>query len=332
MDAIVRSLILSETKGKDQILAVPFMKRITFNLTCALLYGLHDDQTKEVLLKDFSEAFKGMWSFPLNLPGTAYRRALNARSRIDKYVLALLRSKRERLLEGSASVKDDVVCCLLALRDEHDELIDEQTIVDNFFSLTIASHDTSAILLSLMVWKLARDPMIYQKVLEEHLGIIRERSEGAQGKLTWSEVHKMKYTWRVAQELMRLIPPAFGNFRKALKSVKYGGYEIPEGWQVLWETSGTHHDKDIFEDPTSFDPSRFENPSKPIPPFAYIPFGAGQRMCIGNEFARVEALTVVHHLVTNFEWSQVYPDEPITRDPMAYPSKGLPIKLKPRKL
>ena len=65
--------------------------------------------------------------------------------------------------------------------------------------------------------------------------------------------------------------------------------------------SGTHMDKDIFEYPEMFDPSRFENPLRHIPPFAYIPFGGGPHLCVGNEFARVEVLVVIHHLVTRFE-------------------------------
>lgn len=88
--------------------------------------------------------------------------------------------------------------------------------------------------------------------------------------------------------------------------------------------------EDIFKNPEEFDPSRFENPTKPIPPFAYIPFGGGLHSCIGNEFARVETLTTIHNLITKYEWSQLNPDETITRQPMPYPSMGLPIKLKPR--
>ncbi|KAK1283619.1 hypothetical protein QJS10_CPB21g01610 [Acorus calamus] len=63
---------------------------------------------------------------------------------------------------------------------------------------------------------------------------------------------------------------------------------------------------------------------KTIPPFAYIPYGAGQCMCIGNEFARVEALVVIHCLLTEYEWRQLIPDEPISHDSM---SKGLPINI-----
>lgn len=90
-------------------------------------------------------------------------------------------------------------------------------------------------------------------------------------------------------------------------------------------------DKDIFVDPDHFDPARFEKPSNTnIPPFAYIPFGGGAHMCIGIEFARIEALTIIHNLVINFDWSQMIPDEKITCQPMPFPSMGLPISLKQR--
>lgn len=330
MDTIVKTQLLTETTEKDEILAVPFMKKVTFNLTCTLLFGLHDEPTKERLFDDFIQVLKGLWSLPIIIPGTTYHRALQARARIEKRVIPILESRRKQLSEGRISGKDDLLSSFLSLRDENDEQLRDEEIIDNFVTIMVASHDTTAILLSLLVWKLARDPMIYNKVLEEQMEILRERQEAKQSQLIWSEVQKMKYTWRVAQELMRLISPVFGNFRKAAKDTRFEGYDIPKGWQVFWEVSGTHMDMDIFEDPEKFDPSRFENPSRPIPPFAYIPFGSGPRMCIGNEFARVEALVVMHNLVTNFEWVQQFPDEKIIRDPFPYPSKGLPIKLKAR--
>ncbi|KAI8523453.1 hypothetical protein RHMOL_Rhmol13G0074900 [Rhododendron molle] len=138
--------------------------------------------------------------------------------------------------------------------------------------------------------------------LIEHLDILRNKEAAAEEKLTWADLQEMKYTWQVAQELMRMIPPIFGTFRKAMKDTNFGGYDIPKGWQS----------------------------SKSIPLYAYIPFEAGTHSCIGNEFTRIEALTIVHKLVTKFEWSQVHPDETITQEEaMPFPSIGLPIKVWP---
>ncbi|XP_030532829.1 taxane 13-alpha-hydroxylase-like [Rhodamnia argentea] len=329
MDDIVRTLILEESRERDTIKAVVFMKKLTFNVACDVLFGIKDEFTKERLFDDFNLSFKAIWSLPLNFPGTVFRRGLQARSRIVDCILPILRKRKEEISAGTMDPRSDVISCLLALRDENGETIDEGTVVDNFVMLMIASHDTSAILLSLMIWKLVRDPKVYKRVLAEHEEILKGRDKG--GGLSWGDLQKMRYTWRVAQELMRLIPPVFGSFRKALKDISFGGYKIPKGWQVLWVAWGTHTNGDVFERPDEFEPSRFEGPSRPIPPFTYLPFGGGLRTCIGNEFARVETLTVVHNLVTGYEWSQLEPEEVITRQPMPYPSMGLPIKIRPRK-
>lgn len=101
--------------------------------------------------------------------------------------------------------------------------------------------------------------------------------------------------------------------------------------QVFWVSSGTHMDENIFKDPEKFDPSRFDSSSKSFPPYTYIAFGAGPRNCPGSEFARVELLLIIHHLITNYGWTEMIPNEPIVRKPMPYPAMGLPIKLYPRK-
>ncbi|CAB4282039.1 unnamed protein product [Prunus armeniaca] len=332
MDELIKTILLRETENKDTIKGVATMKKLTFEIASSILFGIKNEHTTEALSDDFSLAFKAIPTLPFNIPGTVYWRGLRARSRIVNRILPILKERREELSKGKLSPTSDVFTCLLTLRDENQHPISDDMIIDNYFTLIIASHDTSAILLSLMIWKLSRDSEIYNKVLEEQMDILRKREEGIDDGLTWAEIHKMKYTWRVAQELMRIIPPVFGSFRTAVKDTQYEGYDIPKGWQVFWMAHGTHMDKDIFDKPTEFDPSRFENPSKPIPPYTYLPFGGGLHTCIGNEFAKIELLITIHNLVTRFEWSQVHPEEAITRKPMPYPSMGLPIKIKPRKL
>lgn len=166
MDALVKHQMLTETEGKDTILAVPLMKKLTFNVTCSLLFGLHHEPTNEALFEDFLQVFRGLFTVPIYLPGTAYWRALRARSRIDRRALPIFRSRKELLAEGILKDKDDIISSILSLKDENDEPLSEEEVTDNFVALIIASHDTTAILSSLMVWKLARDPKIYSKILE----------------------------------------------------------------------------------------------------------------------------------------------------------------------
>lgn len=156
MNSIMKNT-LNSLKVKDSVLIVPLMKRLTFNITCSLLFGLHDEPTNDALFEDFSHLFKGLWSVPLNLPGTAFRRALHARSNIVQRVTPILKSRRKKIIEEVVNANSDMLSGLIT------RLSDEE-IIDNFVALMVASHDTTAILLTLMVWKLARDPQIYQKV------------------------------------------------------------------------------------------------------------------------------------------------------------------------
>ncbi|GAU18643.1 hypothetical protein TSUD_124760 [Trifolium subterraneum] len=328
MDELVSTVLLKELKENKTIEVVRLMKKLSYDMACNVLFDI-DEQTREILFEDFITAFKAIHSLPINFPGTSFWRGQKARARIVEKILPIMNKRREELSKGAISSTNDMLSCLLAIRDENGQPLDDDIITDNFIFLFVASHDTSATLMSLMIWKLSRDPDVYHKVLEEHTEIIKQK-DGNEERLTWGEIQKMKYTWRVAQELMRTVPPLFGGFRKTLKDTSYEGYNIPKGWQVYWASCGTHMDKDIFENPQEFDPSRFETQIKPIPPFSYLPFGAGVHNCIGNEFARVETLTTIHNFVNMYEWSQLNPEEIITRQPMPYPSLGLPIKIKPR--
>ncbi|KAL5801247.1 hypothetical protein ACOSQ3_032879 [Xanthoceras sorbifolium] len=333
---LVRGAIMSFLKpeslqrfvGKMDLL----VQQQLFQVTCSLLFGLPEGKEKDSLFEDFTFATKGLWAVPLNFPETTYHKALQARGRISKLLCKIIdRRKKQMMEEGNFkdSHQDDIISSLLVLRGENGEPLPEEEIIDNLISMIIASHDTSTILLSLLIRLLARDTKISSKVLEEQKEVVRTR-EGSDRQLTWSEMQMMKYTWRVAQELMRLTPPVFGNFKSTWRDTIFDGFDIPKGWKVFWMASGTHMDKNIFEDPEKFDPARFENSLKMLPPYTYLPFGAGPRICPGSEFARIEVLLVVHHLITNYQWTEMVPDEPINREPLPYPARDLPVNIQRR--
>ncbi|GMJ14324.1 cytochrome P450, family 716, subfamily A, polypeptide 1 [Hibiscus trionum] len=330
MDSLVQHQLLKELHGKDSTEIVPLMKKITFNVTCSILFGLPDGTEKDELLNDFTLTVKGVWGIPLDFPGTMFHRAMQARRRLCRKLSEMVTSRKNQEDVGTVEPMDDnIVSCLLALRDEDGQPLSGDEIVDVFLSLIMASHDTTAVLLTLFIRHLARDAEVSNKVLQEQNEVLKAIKRNG-GKLTWSEIQMMRYTWRAAQELMRVNPPMLGSFRLVTKDITFDGHHIPKGWQVFWVAPGTHMDSNIFEDPEKFDPSRFEGSSKAFPPYTYVPFGAGPRICAGIEFARVESLLMIHHLVTKYSWTEMVPDEPIVRAPMPYPAMGLPVKLYPK--
>ncbi|KAG6738615.1 hypothetical protein POTOM_058235 [Populus tomentosa] len=329
INSLVQQQLSKELDGVDSVKIVPFMKRIAFNITCNIFFGIPDGKEKDTLFEEFSVAVKGSWAVPLDIPGTVFHRAMQARASLCKILSRIIDERRRQMEEGTVDVNENIIYSFLSLRDENDEPLIEEEILDMVLSLIMASHDSTTILLCLLVRLLSRDAEIYNKVLEEQREVIKVKG-GSDGKITWSEIQMMKYSWRVAQEIMRFYPPIFGNFRQITKDVEFDGFDIPKGWQVLWVASGTHMDKSIFEDPEKFEPSRFDNSSKTFPPYTYIPFGAGLRICPGADFVRIESMLVIHHFITKYQWKEIIPDEPIIRDPMPYPAMGLPVKFYPR--
>lgn len=150
---------------------VPLMERITFNMACSLLFRLPYGKELDLLFEDFTTALKGMWSLGLNFPRTSFHRALAARRRILEYLSKLIEERRRKLSEGNVSSKNDAISSLLNLRDENDEELSEDMLVDNIMTLIIGSHDTITILVAHFLRHLARDKMHYSYILEGELGL-----------------------------------------------------------------------------------------------------------------------------------------------------------------
>jgi cytochrome P450 family 26 subfamily A len=165
MDELVSKVLLKELKENKTIEVVSLMKKLSYDMACNVLFDI-DEQTREILFEDFITAFKAIHSLPINFPGTSFWRGQKARARIVEKILPIMNKRREELSKGTISSTNDMLSCLLAIRDENDEPLDDDIITDNFIFLFVASHDTSATLMSLMVWKLSRDQDVYHKVLE----------------------------------------------------------------------------------------------------------------------------------------------------------------------
>ncbi|KAF4377116.1 hypothetical protein F8388_017520 [Cannabis sativa] len=311
-------------QGKQQVTVLPLMKTLTFNIISSLLFGIQRGSQRDKLVGLFRQMMGGMWSVPLNFPFTRYRRSLQASKLAQNMLRQLISEKRVDLEQKGASPHQDLITCLLSIRnDNNEEMITEEEMVHNVLLVMTAGHDTSSVLITFMLQFLSNEPAVYENVLQEQENIAR--TKGAGTFLTWEDLSKMKYTWRVAMETLRMISPIFGSFRKALKDIEYGGYLIPKGWQIFWASPMTHMDNNIYPEPTKFDPNRFENQAS-VPPCSFVGFGGGPRMCPGIEFARIETLITIHYLVTRFTW-KLCADSTFSRDPMPVPAQGLPLQI-----
>ncbi|KAL1422668.1 hypothetical protein MTO96_003846 [Rhipicephalus appendiculatus] len=161
-----------------------------------------------------------------------------------------------------------------------------------------AGHDTSAQTLTWTLFALAINPGVQRKVHEELSSVFGKR---AAGNITKSHVAKLTYLDRVLKETMRIftIVPWVG--RSLTEPLKIGNYTIPEGCTCYVFAYGIHRDPAHYTDPEVFDPDRFlpENCSRNHP-FAFVPFSAGPRNCIGQKFAMLELKVLLAKVLTNF--------------------------------
>ncbi|KAK9267503.1 hypothetical protein L1049_009931 [Liquidambar formosana] len=303
MDEEIRMHLEMHWHGKQKVMVMPLMKTLTFNIICSLIFGIERGAKRDELVVLFQHLIGGVLSVPINLPFTQFNRSLKASAKIKTILLESIGEKRKALEQHGASPHQDLITCLLSIHNEDNSVaLADEEIVDNALTIMVAGYDTSSILIT-----------FYEQ--EE---IAKSKSAGEL--LTWDDLAKMKYTWRVATETLREGP----------KDIEYGGYLIPKGWQVVWAACMTHMDESIFPDPSKFDPTRFEKKA-PAPPFSFVAFGGGPRMCPGNEFARIETLATMHYLVTQFKWKLCCVDNSFSRDPLPVFNHGLPIQIETKK-
>ncbi|KAF2314570.1 hypothetical protein GH714_027697 [Hevea brasiliensis] len=284
-----------------------------------------DMVTQEHIRKHWDGKEEGL-SFPINIPGTRFYRAMKAANVIRKELKLIVRQRREALEKKIVSPPQDLLSYLLVNADTSGKFLSEIEIIDNILLLLFAGHDTSRSALTLLMKYLAEMPQVYAKVLQEHLDIAKSKEQGEF--LHWEDVQKMSYSWSVISEVLRLSPPVTGAYRQSIADFTYEGYTIPKGWKLHVSIGSTHKDPALFPNPENFDASRFEGGSGAAP-YSIVTFGGGPRMCIGYEFARLEMLVFLHNIIRRFKWEVLMPQESFGYDPMLAPSHGFPLRLKP---
>jgi cytochrome P450 len=256
--------------------------------------------------------FPMSWPVPRNV---RYRRAIG---QLDEVVYRIIRARR-----AAGGDRGDVLSMLLLARDEDGAQLDDTQVRDEAITLLLAGHETTANALAWAGMLLAQHPDVYDRLADE-----ADRALGGRT-ARFEDLARLPYAMMVLKESMRLFPPAYIVGRMTERPVAVGGVELPKGALVFVNVFGMHHRADYFRDPERFDPERFApDAEKALPKGAYLPFGGGPRVCIGNHFALMEGQLILATLAARARLT-LLTNAPIRTEPLITlrPLGGVPMRI-----
>jgi cytochrome P450 len=247
----------------------------------------------------------GMFDFWEKLPTPANRRFWAARREGD----ALIHRVIERRRSGKTEPTSDLLSMLMESRDqETGEGMSDQQLRDEVVTIFSAGHETTAQALTWTFYLLSTHPEAERRLRDEVRAALGDTPP------TLADLPRLGYAGRVIKESMRLFPPAWAISRRAETDDHLGAHRIPARTFVLLVPYLTHRHPAFWENPEGFDPDRFlPERSKGQHRFAYVPFGAGARMCIGSNFALMEAQLVLASVVQRYRLD-LLPGHPVELD------------------
>jgi len=262
------------------------MMRLTFSIIGEALFSLNLEGDAADVGNALHDAlgisqrrFTAFFIPPKVLPTPDNRRFAAAMKVLDKVVEEIIQRRR-----ASADAGSDLLGMLMAARDEETgEAMDNRQLRDEVMTMMLAGHETTANALSWVFYLLSKNPAVARRVQQEVREVLGQRAP------TMEDLPNLRYTQQVIEESMRLYPPAWIIGREAVEDDVIQGVRIPKGSSVLLVPFTTHRHRDFWEHPEGFDPDRFApEASQQRHRYAYFPFAAGPRMCIGDAFAKME--------------------------------------------
>jgi cytochrome P450 len=271
-----------------------WMRNLAMRIAMRALLGLDPAEAgKGSAAAEHFERALGFYGidYPLRLlrgPGSPWRKLLASRRVLDEIVFGEI----ERRRGAPDDERQDILSLLLGARGGAGEAFTDREVRDQVMTLMFAGHDTSTSTLTFMMHELARHPDVVERLREE-----QDRVLGGDPPSV-DDLDQMPYLDMVLDEVLRLYPPAWIGPRRAVRDFEFGGYSVPRGAYVNYCSWASHRIPEVFPDPEAFIPERFTRERKAaLPRGAYVPFGGGQRICIGKRFGQTEVKLVATMLL-----------------------------------
>jgi cytochrome P450 len=267
---------------------------------------------------------RNMVTHPAFLPTPRNLRFHRALATLDRAVYNMIAQRQQASDPGS-----DLLGMLLAARDpETGQAMSNHQVRDELMTMLVAGHETVASALTWTWLLLAQNPAARAQMDAEIEQVLQNRPPSA------ADLAALPYTAAVFSEALRLYPPAWLITRQALAEDSVEGWRIPKGALVILSPYTVHRQANTWPDSEAFKPERFLEKEPPGAPglkrFAYIPFGAGPRICIGNQFAQVEGQLILATVAQRCHLELTAPQPRTDALVTLRPHGGLPMRVKPR--
>lgn len=272
-------------------------RKLTLSVATRLFLGTQTQGEVEQTSKWFTQLMESRLALlKWDVPFTLYGRGQDDRRKLIAFLQKII---AERQAAGNLQESKDVLGLLLAAEDEDGNKLSEAQVINEALLLLFAGHETTATLLSWVLFELGNNPQWRDRLRLEQAEVV------GNAPLTLSHLKQLPQLTNVLKEGERLYPPVFGFSRGVLKDIEYGGYCIPAGWFVTISPMLTHRLPELYAEPDRFDPDRFapgrEEDKKH--PLGLVGFGNGSHSCLGFEFAQMEMKIVLSYLLRHYDWT-----------------------------
>lgn len=279
------------------------------------------DYLNDVIGKRFWNAFPVLEKIPTP-QNLRFNRALSNLDRLVKDIIAVG--------ETEMSSSNTLLSMLLQSQEtaesgEGKVKLSPTEVRDNVVTFLLAGHETTSIALSWTLYYLSTSPKIQDDVYKECRAYMNDSERG------FARYTKLPLTRAAIEEAMRLRPPAWVFSRQNIEDDEICGHRIRKGSAVMMSPFVMHRLEEHWPDPEKYDPSRFlGNAQASRPKYSYIPFGVGERSCLGNHFAMMEAVTIVAELLSRFRFTLTHPDVRMQPNITLKPEPGVFCKVEKR--